>query len=381
MSRCGICDTVTSSRKLSISCSGVCKKRYHLECVGISSDVTSLVTTVPGLSWKCKVCLSFDDKGIENKMQEIFDKQCSTLFQQFTEKIESLKLELIKLTSEKLEEKFSQFHSSSSLPDHPLTFSETLRSKSKIVVKPKLQNQQNSQTKSDILRNIDPADTQIYLNKVKHISNGGVLLGYSNADDATKFKLLAEEKLSENYEIRELKDAQPRFKVVGMSEEYKEESFLLYIAQQNGDVFTSVSELKLIRFWPTKNNKKVYQATLQVDPITYKKVINRGNLLVALDSCRVYEDIYISRCFRCNSYHHTSKYCKNNVSCPLCSEPHDMKDCKVKNENLYKCSNCCNLKSKHKLDINVNHAVWNYGSCYAYKQAIEKLKFEVIRPQ
>lgn len=378
MSRCGFCDS--TARKPHLFCGGICKKRYHAECVGVPTDVLPFLTTVPGLLWKCKTCFNFDNSNNEEKLHELFDKKFASLFQELVVKSETMKEDVIKIISDKLDDKLSSL----SLPDIPesprlpTTFSEAVRNnnKPKIIIKPKNQRQQNASTKADILRTINPVDLQIQLNKVKHISNGGILLGCNNKDDVNKFKQLADEKLSDKYDIREVKNPQPRIKLVGVTENYDEETFLQYLKQQN-NALKSATVCKLIRLWPTKKNKNVLQATLQVDAETYKKVMSSANLLIGLDSCIVYDSLSVPRCFLCNSFHHTSKFCKNKVSCPLCAEQHELKTCSV-NRNQYKCINCCNIKEKQKINIDVNHAAWSYDDCYAYKQAVEKLKFEIF---
>lgn len=215
------------------------------------------------------------------------------------------------------------------------------------------------------------------MNKVRHISNGGILLGCNNADEVCKLKKLAEEKLSDNYEIRELKNVYPRIRVVGMTCEFNEEVFLQYMKKQNDGIFNSSSECKLINFCPTKNKRSIFQATLQVDVLTYKKVIEAGKLFIGLDSCTVYEAFYLPRCFKCNSYNHTAKFCRSDLSCPLCAGNHEYNSCSV-SQDQYKCVNCCSIKEKQKIDIDVKHAVWNYGNCSAYKQEVNKLKRDVF---
>lgn len=374
MSLCGYCKVLTSSRKPPISCHGTCKKQYHASCIGVPAEMAPLFTSVPGLSWKCKDCVNVDLNAGETKIEEILERKCTTFFNEISVKLESMKSEITKTTCDKISQ-LPLTQTSSSSP----TYAEKLRagSQPKIIIKPKNRNQQNETTKSDILSKVNPVEEEICVNKVRHISNGGILLGCNNADEVCKLKKLAEEKLSDNYEIRELKNVYPRIRVVGMTCEFNEEVFLQYMKKQNDGIFNSSSECKLINFCPTKNKRSIFQATLQVDVLTYKKVIEAGKLFIGLDSCTVYEAFYLPRCFKCNSYNHTAKFCRSDLSCPLCAGNHEYNSCSV-SQDQYKCVNCCSIKEKQKIDIDVKHAVWNYGNCSAYKQEVNKLKRDVF---
>ena len=118
-----------------------------------------------------------------------------------------------------------------------------------------------------------------------------------------------------------------------------------------------------------------------MNSVTFKKILNIGKLTIGLDNCVVYESISVPRCFNCNSFQHTSKFCKNgSVSCPLCAGEHGVKECRARN-NEYKCSNCFMLKNKQNISIDINHAAWEYNKCHAYKQLSKKLKSEFLSSQ
>lgn len=374
MSRCGLCDSAISRSKQSIICSGFCKAQFHISCIGITAEFYSLFQKIQGLSWKCNACISFNSCFNESHIHNIIEQQCSAIFTEINNKFEILKEELKKNATAKLSEIDSLCYSHSAQS----SYSQIVSGKQpNIVIKPKNKNQENSQTKSDILKNIDPINTHININKVKHIKEGGILVGCNSESESSKFKQIAGEKLADNYEIHELKSIHPRVRVVGITEKIDEAILLQYIRRQNTDLFDATAECEVLRLWPTKNKTNIFQATLQVDQNTYKKVINRGHLLIGLDTCTIYDALHVPRCFNCNAFHHNSKFCKNVTSCPLCSENHELKVCTA-NQQQYKCSNCISIAQKQKIDINSNHAVWDYNNCFAYKKVLDKLKFDVF---
>ena len=85
-----------------------------------------------------------------------------------------------------------------------------------IIVKPKDKTQSVHKTKSDIMSKIDPVDSLMLIDKVKSLREGGVLLG---CDDVKRFKQLAKSnKLSSDYDIRDIKTLRPRIRIVGISD-------------------------------------------------------------------------------------------------------------------------------------------------------------------
>ena len=55
------------------------------------------------------------------------------------------------------------------------------------IIQPKNLEQPPSQTKSDILQQINPSQSNIQLSKVKNLKNGGILIGCKNREDNAKF--------------------------------------------------------------------------------------------------------------------------------------------------------------------------------------------------
>lgn len=147
-----------------------------------------------------------------------------------------------------------------------------------------------------------------------------------------------------------------------------------YIKKLNADLFALNTECKLVKFIPTKNNKNIFQATLQLDHKTYDRVIRAGNLFVGYDCCAVYGAIEIPRCFTCNEFHHYARSCQKSISCPRCSENHDLKSCK---SDILCCSNCLNLKNI-STRVSTDHAVWEVSKCTAYIRAKDKVRNEIL---
>lgn len=377
MSKCAICSEKTA-RKPSVSCAGVCALSFHAACVNIPTETVPLLTSVKGLNWRCASCLAIND--YQKQSQKCIEEKFELLIADFTEKFSQLKGTLLEEISNKI------FETSSKSDDNsksftPVSFADTVRKdKSRIILRPKDHSQKNSETKQDLFDNINQRIPDLNIKKVKHLNNGGILLGCGNESDTSKVKEIAEEKLSKKYEIRVLKELHPRVRIVGMTQKLDPEKLTSWLKKQNRDIFEN-GTLEVLRICPTKKKNDVYQATLQVDEKVYRKVMLNRSIIIGLDTCKVYEAFSLTRCFKCNGLNHSSKSCEGDLTCPLCAENHALKDCQVRNPNHYKCSNCLSVKQKQNSKINVKHAAWDYSSCHFYKQALERFKNEIVGPQ
>lgn len=374
---CGICELSIARKQPCISCAGVCKIQCHTSCVYTgSADLNSVLNKVPGLTWKCTECARDGMVISEDRINNLIDDKLTHLLSTLTSQFESFKAELLNFTSNK-----ATVNTIQNSTYEPPKYADVLKNKAMpaVIIKPKNQEQNNSQTKTDILQNINPADTNIQITKIKNIRNGGVLIGCNSKDENNRFKKMAEEKLNSNeYEVTEVRGINPRIRVVGMTEKFTEEELINYIKKMNSQLINNTSDCKLIKFYPTKRNNNIFQAILQVDKISYEKVIKAGNLFIGYDSCSVFDAVEILRCFKCNEFNHSSNFCKKPYTCPRCGENHAVKDCK--SDNLG-CVNCIELKSRQNSDISVTHAAWDTNNCAAYILARDKLRSDLLNLQ
>lgn len=387
MSRCGICNNTAVGKKYpSLSCGGSCKKLYHLSCIGGPADLPQYMKDVPGLQWKCDVCRHLNDSFFDDgKLQDIFQERVDNFLDGFNSMLDELKLQFVEIARNKVSQitlpstsssinKPPSESSSSSKINKPL-YASVVRSSSQpaIIIKPK-NAQPNQQTKSDILQNFNPIKSDTNFNKIKHIKDGGLIISCSSTEQTSKFKKQAEQKLSTNYEIREIKPIHPRIRLVGISGELDPETLREYILKQNCELFSDDSECKIIKTWSTKKNNNLFQATLQLDITSYNKVMNNGYLIVGLDVCRVYDAVNILRCFNCNAYNHSRINCNKDVTCPRCAASHSLDKC---NADKLKCINCVSLNASKNLNLSTEHAAWDHNECSVYLNAVAKLKTDL----
>lgn len=353
MVNCIQCLTSISRNKQGIQCEG-CKNHYHASCVSKNVDLSKLLDDIPGLSWKCslcvKNCLVLDSSGIKTLVDDkLNDALCSLK--------DHLKADITKSVT------------NTNLQTHQAKYSDVLKDKSQavILVQPK-HNQNPSTTKADILHNINPLEENLRLSKIKPVKDGGFVIGCSNKDDNEKVLKMVQQKMSSSYDVKMIEGIQPRIKVVGMSENFTTDTITDYLFKCNDGIFVEKSACKILKITPTRKNPKIFQVILQVDKDTYERALTAGNVFIAYDSCKVYDAVELLRCFNCNEYNHSSKKCEKSICCPLCAEGHSVKDCTSISR---KCSNCFKLKNTN---IAHDHAVWEKERCSVYINALNRYK-------
>lgn len=71
----------------------------------------------------------------------------------------------------------------------------------------------------------------------------------------------------------------------------------------NKDAFSADIRVELTSVNPLKENNQIYQATLQIDRISYKKVMAKAKLFADYDLYSLYDVIEVKRCCKCNDFH------------------------------------------------------------------------------
>ncbi|KAJ3659460.1 hypothetical protein Zmor_011149 [Zophobas morio] len=370
---CGTCLAVIDGKAPSVSCSGICNKRFHSQCVDITTAVMKYLNSVPGLSWKCsdcvRKCFYLDHTGLNKLLEDKHSEMLNSLNSVF----DTLKTDFNKIADEKIRMLHQSEMDSATVP----SYSKILKDKTQpaVIIKPKNIIQTTTLTKSDIRDNINPLESQLSFTKIKNTQSGGVLIGFPSKEENDRFKKRATDKLGANYEIHEIKGVQPRIKIVGLSQEYPETELINFLEHSVKSKSFSLNyhpECKLLKQWPTKKNSKVYQAVLQIDQSTYDLIMKAGGIFIGYDYCYAYDAIDIVRCFNCNGFNHSSRNCRQPKSCPKCGLEHSVSDCKAQTLN---CINCKKATKDSDTQHNTNHAAWD-NRCPVYQAAVDQFKKE-----
>ena len=166
----------------------------------------------------------------------------------------------------------------------------------------------------------------------------------------------------------------PAIMIIDIPCEYSKEELLERVKNHNSSKFSPAgitlddSNFKIIFTKAQVKRPDLYKAKVVVSE-EVRRVIDRfGNKLnVGLKSCPVFDDLFVKRCNRCQTYNHYMDACpqSNPVVCGKCSENHETQSC---TSATIKCHNC----AKAKYD-DTNHET-SYYKCKAYTEAQKKLE-------
>lgn len=213
---------------------------------------------------------------------------------------------------------------------------------------------------------VDPSAMKVGVQLGKVTKNGGVIIKCGGQEDAKKVKDTIEKELKNKYVIEDPKKIKPRIRVVGIPQDQSIENLCEVIINQNKIDNDEQKSLKIIYTSPIKNNE--YYVKVEGDMHVIKSLLQKENISVGWNRCRVFEELGIIRCFNCNKYGHLSKFCTNDNSCPKCAGDHKIKECKAE---ISKCSNCLSVNKNLNLNLEIDHAVWD-KNCKCYKRITER---------
>lgn len=90
-------------------------------------------------------------------------------------------------------------------------------------------------------------------------------------------------------------------------------------------------------------------------------------------SCRVFEDISVPKCYKCQGYNHKSTNCKNQMVCGYCMGSHDTNQC---SQPFKKCANCTFANNKYNKNYDVSHESSD-TICPTYKYMLEVMRSKI----
>lgn len=250
----------------------------------------------------------------------------------------------------------------------PETYAEKVKKHEPIVIiKPKKKNQENIETKNEIKGNIDPVNFGI--TGMRNFKDGGVIVEFKNATDIKKIHDEVTGLLGDKYDVKIPQEKKPSVKIIGVTENYSFEELERKIKCQNEVIFEQNSKIKVTFIKETKNprNQTSYTIYADVDGKTYHRMLKEEKINIGWDRCRVYDNLNIMRCFKCNGFNHKAIDCRNLKSCPKCAKHHDVKDC---TDEDIQCINCIMTSKRLGLKLNSGHSAMS-KECPIYKRKLD----------
>lgn len=296
------------------------------------------------------------------------DKACSNNYEAIQKSnetviscVENLKSSLTKVMSENSADAASSLSSSS--------FANVLKSNYPVViVKPKDQCQKNESTRSDIRKAIDPKTVPI--KNIRNTKNGGIAIECATRDATNALRLNASSLLGDSYNITIPEKRHPKIKVMGLTE--ITDDLAETILQQNDHIFDTSSKIKIVHTFQSKNTQ-LFGFKMEMDVVSYGRIMLEPKLRIGWDICRVYEELDVNRCYNCSQFNHLAKDCRSKIACPKCSGSHLVAQCK---STVEECPNCKKACEKLRIRLDKSHTAWD-SSCPVYQRKLSLAKNRV----
>ena len=177
----------------------------------------------------------------------------------------------------------------------------------------------------------------------------GIVL--KNKTDATKFSQALKTALPQ-HTVKQVATRVPTIHIVGLTKQHTKEEIESMLKRQNPGISTLFESsltsdddkfLDVVLVQPLKKSPHLYKAIVRVSNVIRSIISKQGDraYIGFQSTCRVYDSIYVLRCYKCQEYGHHSRDCTNTSVCCYCSENHETRSCpNANNSGIACCANC-----------------------------------------
>lgn len=236
-----------------------------------------------------------------------------------------------------------------------------------VVVKPKSK-QHSKKTMEELTKTVDKKSVNVC--STRNARDGGVVLQCSNANETMKVKQIVSDKLGDDYEVILPAIKDPRIRITNINTDIPDESIINELKQNNECI--EDFEMKMVTVIPRKFRDTITKdAIIEVKSNVYRKLLDIGVLNLPWRECKIYEHLYLKRCFKCIGFSHIASQCKQSTQCcSKCAENHKINECK---SNRVCCINCKTANEKNNLNLDTRH------HAYSKECSILQRRFAVLR--
>ncbi|XP_061502178.1 uncharacterized protein LOC133391519 [Anopheles gambiae] len=225
-----------------------------------------------------------------------------------------------------------------------------------LIIIPKI-DQTCDKTRSDMRANLDPR-----IHKITNFRNGKpgqIIVEWASQEGIDHIRKEIQTSLGEKY-LTSLPTR--KFRIIGLSENYKEDEMVDLIKTQNNGFSTAYIKM-LGKFEKADYKYKKYNVIIEVDHDTAIYLDREKKINIGFDRVYIHESFHIMRCFKCGQFGHKSTTCDNEETCSKCSGKHKTSDCKSSSES---CINCSTQNMQRGLKLNTAHSAFS-KECPTFK--------------
>lgn len=357
-----------------------CVRNFHYKCAGTKAKERDARNASKCLRLFCRICME-DCEGTLERLKEmtklLYKLDLHNQMQIVAKQAENETIATISSQLKSLEAKVSKLETGTTTQTSSSTHTHTYASTVKrgnvqpaVVIKPKKKQQNSKKTFSEISENVNNANVDVCGSR--NVRGGGIVLRCNNAADTMKVKQLVNDKFGDSYEVLLPKIKSPRLRISNIDPELENDDILGELKNHNQPI--NNMDMKLVAVIPRKYRDNEYNdIVVEVSSAAYKQLMEMGKLRLPWRECRIFEHLYLIRCYKCCGFFHKSTDCKNSQKCSTCSGPHKSVDCKSKSKC---CANCKESNTKFKTKLSTNHHAWS-KDCSILKRHQAKLASKI----
>lgn len=375
---CTICLEVIADETKAMTCDG-CENSCHLKCIGVTKKERDARTGSTHLRIYCNDCCTDTVNVTADNVKQLlkFVVKIDAELQKQREHQATSDLTISTMSKKLIEldgkfgsvEKCLTAKNMNTLPQ-PATRPNIVTRKNvkpAVIIKPKTQ-QNCEKTLEAITNSVSIAGVNVC--GTRNAREGGIVLRCANATETMKVKNMVNEKLSNEYEVELPKIKNPRVRVTNIPTEIAKESIINALIENNDELKDhNISLITVLNRKATSHRQSSNDIVIEVNSVTYNLLLNMQTLKLPWRECKIYDHIYVKRCYKCLGFSHLAKDCEKNQMCSKCGGNHKYSECK---SNKLCCANCRSANEKFKTKIDIKHHAWS-KECPVYKRRIESL--------
>lgn len=194
-------------------------------------------------------------------------------------------------------------------------------------------------TREAVCRLLKPSDCALKVKRVSNARNNGVKI---EAINPYIEKIKTHPKLTEaGLKVVENVKMNPRLIVFGvpcsMTADEIEKEIIAQNFNDSNDVIRT--DLKIVYIYKARENRQFTNCILEVSPDMRKQLFNNRRIYLRFSAYNFADYVRVLQCYKCLGFGHLAKNCTSNSACGHCAGPHQMKDCRNR-EQPPVCSNC-----------------------------------------
>lgn len=355
-------------------CDG-CTKKYHLRCDGIKKKELLARKESTRLRLFCNECLKATDEIQSENIKTVLSfVHKIDYYSQVQEKQHSqiaYDVERIKDALQMVTKNLAEIKSNEMKSTEGLSYADMVK-KSKnlpVIIKPKETKQTSSATIEEVKNKV--SYKEVKANGIRKMRDGSIAINCNSQAESIKIKEIVQNKIGDKYVVEIPAPIKPRLKILSIDQEMSHEEMIEDLKFKNYALSEAEIVVKTTIKRNNKNKNKVcYDAIIEVEEDIYNVLLMMKVVVLGWHRYRVVENISMTRCYKCCGFGHMAKDCKNKQACSKCGEDHKHSECK---SSELKCINCCVLKEKLKIDLDVKHSAYD-KNCQIFKKRYSQLK-------